>query len=174
MHTPLDIALLGAGPAGLAAAAACAEQGLRVACVDPEPDAPWRNGYGAWVDELEAVGAAHAVRARWPRALVYTGSSEHVLARPYARIDNGVLKGWLRERAEGAGAVIERGAAARLVHDEAGSVVQLEGGRRVHARIVIDATGHASRFVARAGEASAYQMAWGVLASHHGGPQAAR
>ena len=30
-------------------------RGLRVALVDPRPLARWRNNYGVWVDEFEAL-----------------------------------------------------------------------------------------------------------------------
>lgn len=49
-----DVLVIGAGPAGLAIAAACAEQGLDVACLSPTGVQPWHNTYGIWYDELPA------------------------------------------------------------------------------------------------------------------------
>ncbi len=49
-----DVLVIGAGPAGLAIAAACADQGLDVACLSPAGVQPWHNTYGIWYDELPA------------------------------------------------------------------------------------------------------------------------
>ncbi|MDQ2706969.1 MAG: lycopene cyclase family protein, partial [Actinomycetota bacterium] len=49
-----DVLVVGAGPAGRAVAAACAEHGLDTGLLDPAPTRPWRATYGAWSDELPA------------------------------------------------------------------------------------------------------------------------
>lgn len=54
MTTCFDVLVIGAGPAGLAIAAACADQGLDVACLSPAGVQPWHNTYGLWYDELPA------------------------------------------------------------------------------------------------------------------------
>ncbi|MCB0162318.1 MAG: FAD-dependent monooxygenase, partial [Caldilineaceae bacterium] len=48
-----DVLIIGAGPAGLALAAALCDQGVRVAGLAPgAPATRWVNTYGIWADEL--------------------------------------------------------------------------------------------------------------------------
>ena len=92
-----DVAVVGAGPAGAAAAAACPASGLRVALVDADPDRRWAATYGAWEDE-SPVHVPVPVRVRWPTVTVRAGR-EHYLARPYVVLDNARLSGSLRRAA---------------------------------------------------------------------------
>jgi len=155
-----DVLVLGTGPAGLALAAACAEQGLDVVCASPDPDARWHNGYAAWLDELAVAGADDCVEATWPAALVHTAARTHRLDRPYARIDNDALQDGLRERAERAGARFLSGTAGHVSHDGHGSEVVLADGDTLSAHLVVDATGHGAVLRA-ATPPTAFQVAWG-------------
>ncbi len=56
-----DVAVVGAGPAGLALAAELAQQGLSVALVSPE--AKFVNNYGVWLDEFREIGLEHTLDA---------------------------------------------------------------------------------------------------------------
>lgn len=47
-----DLAIAGAGPAGLVVAARVSAAGYKVCLVDPDPLAAWPNNYGVWVDEF--------------------------------------------------------------------------------------------------------------------------
>lgn len=128
----MDALIFGSGPSGLAIAQVLAEGGLRVEVIAPDPSAPWRPGYGAWVDELE--GYESAIARTWDVAWAGFGSTRQRLLRPYARLDNPRL-------------------AARLSGDyprRAGRVVQvdphhgtaiLEDGTQLHAALLVDATG---------------------------------
>src|SRR4029079_18254070 len=61
-----DVVVVGAGPAGWATAAACAEAGLDTAVLAPDLDRPWTPTYGAWPDELTGLGLPDGVwRRRW-------------------------------------------------------------------------------------------------------------
>ncbi len=51
-----DVAICGAGPAGLATAAECASRGLKVCVADPALGRDWPNNYGVWIDEVEPLG----------------------------------------------------------------------------------------------------------------------
>ena len=142
----VDVAVIGAGPAGWAVATALAEVGLKTACIAPQPDAPWTNTYGVWVDELAAIGLEAAIGFRWPQAEVVLPAGESLpLDRPYGLVDNAHLRRLLSHRAVGTGLSVvqdrvdsvEPLAAGRL-----GRRLRLAAGSPLTARIVIDATGH--------------------------------
>lgn len=161
---PYDIAVLGSGPAGTAAAAACAARGLRTVLVAPAPDAAWEPTYGSWADELAELGddaVAGSVAAAFPDARVgFGGGRGLTLPRPYVRIDAARLQRVLADRTAG----VDRRVAAvhTLVHDADGTTVHHDGGT-LTARVVIDATGHAPRFVQRPGAAArCFQAAYGL------------
>ncbi len=83
-----DVVILGLGPAGRAAASACAAQGLAVTAVDPHPWAPWRATYGAWTDELPE-GAPCAATVGSPAAWT---SHRQVITRAYSMLDTQALQ----------------------------------------------------------------------------------
>ncbi|MBV9314638.1 MAG: lycopene cyclase family protein [Pseudonocardia sp.] len=121
-----DVLIAGAGPAGRALAAACAERGLRTCVLDPAPHRPWRATYGAWCDELpaELPDEVIAARARG-RAIACTA---HVLNRDYAVLDPLALREHLDHRMTTAGVCLQRGRArpgyvppARVVIDAGGA-----------------------------------------------------
>lgn len=56
-----DVAIVGAGPAGLALAAELAGQGLSVALVSLE--SKFVNNYGVWLDEFQDLGLTHTLDA---------------------------------------------------------------------------------------------------------------
>lgn len=84
-----DVAIVGAGTAGAAAALACARKGLEVVCLDRRPlaeaGARWVNGVAAWMfdeagvprpkgDELVGEGHAfHLIAGRGPEKVVMHG-----------------------------------------------------------------------------------------------------
>ncbi len=92
MPSPYDVAIIGAGPAGLAAAILAAEEGLRVAIVDKEPEpvlaAPLADGRDialthrskATLERLQVwqrIAANEVAPIR--RAAVRNGASDHLL-----------------------------------------------------------------------------------------------
>lgn len=157
-----DVLVLGAGPAGRAAAAACARVGLRVGLVAPDPDAAWPQTYGAWLDELAAAGAVEVASHHWDTVVVRTvGSSFQPLGRTYALIDNARLRAMLTSEVEVAQTA---GRARRLVVDDAGVRVTLADGRRLDATVVVDATGHPATFGRRPTTGLAHQTAYGIVA----------
>ena len=131
-----DITIAGAGPAGLALAAALADRGVRVIVVDPEPDAPWTNRYGAWEHDLRDLDIP--VERRFPRTWVDVGQGRQVLPGAYTVVDRGALQQSLRDRV---GPALIAGRAVDVQHDPNGSLLRLADGRRIRSRAVVHATG---------------------------------
>lgn len=119
-------------------AASCADAGLRVALVDPEPHRVWPHTYAAWLDELPPVVARAVVGTRVPSVHV-VGTSVHSWARPYVVLDNAKLHEYLRRDDV-------QTIAARVIsaeHGPDGSTVRLKNHRTIAAATVIDASGAA-------------------------------
>jgi lycopene beta-cyclase len=145
--------------------------------VDPAPLAPWRNNYGVWVDEFEALGHGDCFTRSWPLARVLLTQQQPEglpLDRAYAQVDRATLKRKLLVAAAAAGVEFLTGKADDVLHDDdvAGgggevlSALTLRGGAApLHARAVLDATGHARRLVRfDTGFTPGYQAAYGILA----------
>ncbi|KQS66910.1 lycopene cyclase family protein [Modestobacter sp. Leaf380] len=152
--------MLGAGPAGLATAVACAARGLTTTVLAPS-SRPWTPTYGAWADELEPaldrLGVVPGDAARvYDATVVRTRrAGEQRLGRRYARLREGVLHAELTRRAEELGVVRETGSARGVDADGDPATVWLADGRRLTARVVVDARGSLP--------GTAQQRAWGEL-----------
>ncbi|RZS80098.1 lycopene cyclase (CrtL-type) [Motilibacter rhizosphaerae] len=157
-----DVVVAGGGPAGTAAAAACASRGLRV--LHLSDGTPWRPTYCLWWDEL--VEAAHglglpdpaALATRYAAPLVRTRArGTRVLAPAYARLDNARLQDALAPPA-----VTRQPGRLEGVEAEgttAYAVVRRDGRtERVPAGTVVVATG-------ATGRGRAQQRAWGEVVS---------
>ena len=130
----IDVLVAGAGPAGWALAAACARAGLRTELVDPAPDRPWRNTYGAWWAELSpALRPAVAARGRG----TVTGTVSHRLEWDYVVLDNAALRAILA--APGVTVCTDRVLGVRP--ERHGVVAELAAGSQRRAALVVDATG---------------------------------
>lgn len=162
--SPYDVAILGAGPAGLVLARELAANGLSVIVVSPRVRRALAASYGLWLDEAERGGIEDCLEAVWPRATVrISDQTVHVLRRPYARVSPTRLLDKLQAQALARGVRFLEEAADQLVHDDEGTTTQLEAGGELRARLVVDATGHAARFITRArSERPARQMSYGL------------
>lgn len=159
----VDVLVVGAGPAGWAAAAACAREQLQVQLVAPSPHVPWHQTYGAWVDELSVAAAADITRQQWDTVRVRTaGPGFRTLPRSYCLIDNELLHASLRTKA--VTATVMMGRARSLEHAGDHLCVHTTDGARLRARAVIDATGHPAAFGTPAPSPPAYQTAYGLVA----------
>ena len=147
-----------------------------MALVDPSPLSPWRNNYGVWVDEFQALGHGDCFTQAWPAARVRLTSPEPglLLDRPYAQVDRGKLKDKLLRAAVAAGAEFlgnakVEGERADAQQPQLSAVTvsvrgEAAGGRTLFARALLDASGHARRLVKFDAEFTpGYQAAYGIL-----------
>ena len=158
-----NVAVIGGGPAGAAAAIAFARLGRRVVLLHDAPRREWRVGEiiaGDARDALEALGmaawleggaalASDGVASCWgsPNPVV-----THALTNPYGggwHIDRAAFERALLERASALGVSLWRARAAKVTR--AAGVFHIHGGQArglARARFVVDATG-SRRWVAR-------------------------
>ncbi|NCZ86327.1 MAG: FAD-binding protein, partial [Actinobacteria bacterium] len=85
----VDVAVVGAGPAGLSLAHSLQSRGVAVRVVAPE--SPWHATYGAWRSDVDGceLGAPldSMLRGAWDTVRV-VGHGEHLLRRGYVVFDN--------------------------------------------------------------------------------------
>ncbi|KAK3288595.1 hypothetical protein CYMTET_3931 [Cymbomonas tetramitiformis] len=167
-ESPLDLLVVGCGPAGLGAASKASAKGLKVGLVDPAPYSLWPNNYGVWVDEFEELGLDDCFNRTWAksRVVIENGSPEGViLDRQYAQVDRVKLKSKLLDTCIGQGVGFRQGKVDQVEHKDRQSVLVLDSGELLHARAVLDATGHSRRLVEfDRSFTPGYQAAFGILA----------
>ncbi len=159
-----DVVVAGSGPAGWAAAVACAEVGLDTVLVAPEPHASWPATYRSWVDDLTALGYGNMFSHQW-QVVTATGQRTHRVDRAYGRVDGAKLADHLSGRGGAAGLTMVRGRSVGVSHNRTDSTVLLGDGRSMNAVVVIDATGAAGSLVHGRGPAPAWQIAYGIVAT---------
>ena len=162
----LDVAVMGTGPSGLALARACAQRGLSVVVVSPDPAQPWHANYAAWDDEVTEPLLRGAFEATWaaPGVWLDDESGERVLDRRYARFSTIALQAALVTAAESAGCRLHRGTVVAVDNGDRGATLRLQDDTEIHAAVAVDATGGATPFVQRVSDASpAWQVAYGQL-----------
>lgn len=160
----LDTVIIGAGPSGLALAAELGARGVRTGVVDGRLSDVWKPNYGAWSDRLPAGLADEITASSWGRPIVETGRGRQVIDRTYVRVDKVALQRTLTKSCSKAGVLFVQAYVSHVEHCESHSIVSLDDGTRLEAKRIVDASGHAGRFVKRPSErASAHQLAWGEL-----------
>ncbi|MGY4711603.1 lycopene cyclase family protein [Mycolicibacterium sp. CBM1] len=153
----MDVLVVGAGPAGMALAAACGQLGLKVGLLDPNPDRPWVATYGMWSAELPVDTPPSVVAARASgRAIALTG---HRLGWDYVVLDVDALRSRLADQFTGVGVY-----AGRAVRSPEPGVVELADGSTLRAAVVVDAAGRWRPLDPTAPQLiSAEQTAYGVI-----------
>ena len=162
MTLDADVAVVGAGPAGWAAAAACADAGLTAILVAPEPAVVWPNTYGCWVDELEPLYLSSMAAVSWPSVRV-VGQQARAVARAYAVLDNARLHGHLADRLAQGGGTTVAGSAVGVQHFTWGSRLLLAEHGPVDVRLVVDGSGTPPRLVKGMSPPMAVQDAYGIV-----------
>ncbi len=162
-----QVLILGAGPAGLALAAACRHKNLDVRVLDRDHSS-WKNQYAAWEDELTSLGREGWFRHVWSSARVWIDEGdERVLARPYGVIDNEHCNQALRAEAQGADWVC--GEVEEIRTEGLGGVVTCADGATYSADVIIDVLGTlATPIHAGRSQPTTFQSAYGVLAEVEG------
>jgi lycopene beta-cyclase len=161
-----DVLVIGSGPAGTIIAAALAERGVRVGGLTASPlRQVWPNTYGIWRDELEALGLTELLGHCWENCVSYFGKGEVNHGRAYGLFDKVKLQNHLLAKCETGGVEWHQGKATNIEHDRERSIVTNTAGETIHARVVIDASGHESKFVKRQKDrgAVAFQTAYGIV-----------
>ena len=158
--------IIGAGPAALLLADACAARGVRVGVLAPAPRATWVPNYAMWLDDAITLGVEDLLAHRWSIAEARFASGTRALDRGYAMLDRDRAQlEWLR-RCDAAGVRFETGTLDRLEHDDEGVELRCTDGTRLRGLLAVDATGRESSFVIReVGPSRAYQVAWGEVVS---------
>lgn len=154
---PVDVLVVGGGPAGVALAAACSRVGLTTGLVDPAPDRPWAATYGMWSREIPADLPTSVVAARAAgRAIALT---EHRLGWEYAVLDVPALRHHFHDQLSAV--AIHAG---RAVGSPAPGVVALADGSELRASVVVDAGGRWRPLDGRpTARAAAAQTAYGLV-----------
>ncbi|AOS63185.1 lycopene cyclase family protein [Actinoalloteichus hymeniacidonis] len=133
----VDIVIAGAGPAGRALGAACADLGLSVTLIDPAPQRPWRATYGLWLDELPGL-PDRVIATCAETVLVVTDSGQRRLTdRSYCVLDNAALRAELARP----DIVQHTGRVRAVEHSGSGCTVLLADGRSIEAGLFVDASG---------------------------------
>ncbi len=163
-----DVAVVGAGPAGLALTAALATRGVDAVVVSPQWPPPWPNGYGLWEDELDDPVLLSTASVRYDAPAYIDAQGATPLRRTYLKISNSRLFSVLSERAAAAGAGAVVGRALGVEHRRASSVLECADASNqtleLRARLVVDATGHEPRLSRRVGhDDPGFQTAWGAV-----------
>lgn len=129
-----DAVVVGAGPAGRAAAHRIAAAGAAVVLVDPRPDRRWTQTYAMWDDELPGWLPAD-VRATTTASATVVGARRHHVARAYTVLDTEAVQ---RALTLDDVSVVRDVAVAVDAHG-----VTLRSGGRVGAPVIVDARGSA-------------------------------
>ena len=170
MAEPVDVLVLGGGPAALCIASELNQRGVAVAGIAPDPvDNPWPNTYGIWADELKAVGLEQLLEHRWNDTVSYFGAGgttaqdqSYGHGIDYGLFDRAALQHYWLARAQGV--TWRQDSAERVEVTGATTSVSCVSGAMLTARLVIDASGSRTPHIRRPDQGPvAGQAAYGVV-----------
>lgn len=145
-----EVLVLGAGPAGLVAAASCRRLGLDVRVLAPDPRAPWDRQLACWEEELPAWVPASWRRTRW-EVMNAAGRTGTAVPKAYVALDVPAMQ---RELLDELAPCLTTGCADALSPGAMGVSTRSESGP-LEARVVVDARG-------AAGGGQSWQSAFGL------------
>ena len=168
---------MGAGPAALCITSELVQQGLDVqAIASNSPLEPWPNTYGIWASELESLNMQELLKYRWKDTVSFFGDglsdegnlcTNHYLDYGLFNLDN--FQNALLERCDGLSWQVET--VKEINFSEKETVVICASGKKYHARLVIDASGHKTPFIKRPELYEiAKQAAYGVVGKFSSAP----
>ncbi len=148
MTTTYDVAIIGAGSAGAAAAGHCARRGMSAALLEAGPlaraGARWINAIPGWTfDEADVArpSAEETLGPPPPAIHVFAGRREErvkVVTDQFIEVDMGLLVARLQREARAAGVTLMPGSRVTGVSE---GQLELKGGGQVRARWLVDASG---------------------------------
>jgi len=166
----LDIIILGSGPAALCLAAELAKQDLNIKCISTKsPHDKWSNTYGIWASELEELGLESLLSHRWSATVSFFGNGVDKNGNlptnhqyDYGLIDREAFQDALLKKCRDITWVNDKATEINTI-DKTSQVV-CESGLKLNSRLVIDASGHKSKFIERPfSERVAQQAAYGIV-----------
>nr|YP_002049400.1 lycopene cyclase [Paulinella chromatophora]ACB43190.1 lycopene cyclase [Paulinella chromatophora] len=165
MNFIADVLIIGAGPAALAIASELCQRGLQVeGLASISPEVPWENTYGIWGSEVDDLCISSLLSHRWSDCTSYFTDVPIPHKTDYGLFDKNLLKGHWLSSINSSKMVWHLGEAAYIEHSQFYSSVTTTKGLIYSARLIIEATGHQSRFISRpTSETIAYQTAYGVI-----------
>jgi digeranylgeranylglycerophospholipid reductase len=154
--TPIDVAVVGGGPAGLRAATVCAEAGLDVVVFEEHPTVgepvhctgivSLETAELAKVPEDVVLGRLSRARLHGPGGETYEVGWDEPEREQILAIDRAAFDRGLAEQARAAGAVLQAGVRVSGVVPRADGVDVMAGDRTIKARASVLACGVAYRF----------------------------
>lgn len=166
----VEIIIVGAGPAGRWLGVHLARQGMSVAFVDPHPHENWTNTYGVWLDEVQRLVPGPCFRRTWEAVRVCFGQQKTV-ERAYGLIDNASFRRTMDAELRNRGVRFVEGVVRQVQRRGEKAVAYCDDGRRLKARVVVDASGGKAKLAKLAATPEvAYQRAYGMVARFDGDP----
>ena len=151
----LDILILGSGPAALCLASELAKQSLSIKGISTKsPHQKWENTYGIWASELEELGLESLLSHRWSKTVSFFGDgikekgnnpTKH--SYDYGLINQEAFQNELLKKCKGIHWLNET--AKQINSENKITEVICSSGLKLKARLVIDASGHKSKFIKR-------------------------
>ncbi len=157
-HAPMDVLVIGAGPGGLAIAAALGKEKLNLGVLSAnDPLEPWPYTYGIWGQEVDELGFEELLEHRWSKTVSFLGEGSRNSISPENNFtshnrDYGLFnkfklqKHWINQCNE-ANVTWHRGKAINLEVNELFSIVKTSRGAVFKAKLIIDATGYEPIFL---------------------------